>query len=558
MYNHLGETEREFLHEDVGNVLEELYGDQAHEIAVQLARHFVEAGLDDRALGYLIQAGDAAYRQYANTEAVAHYTRALNVALHSESTSQQLVHLYTQRGRILELENRYEEALSNYEEMSVQAEHLDSQELRLASLNALGTVYAVPSAVTDFERAKLTSEQALALAQELGDRAAEARALWNLLLVYRFGFDEPQQAAGYGEASLEIARDLEQREQLAYILGDLAAIYAQLGHRRKAQILVHEAQKCWHELGNLPMLANALTGSAMISYETGDFQSAVEAADQGIEVAEASGNTFVQIFTRSLTAYVHRDRGDYGTVFRFLETGIRLGREHSMEGFTASCALTLALAYCDLGQVEPARALCHQALQHVDAAPRFINLPDLHHTLQANLHLMDGNLSAAREAITKCRFDTSMAANSTAPSLLWPSVVCAVALASQDYDRVTSLADEIIDRYEHVGMRAGLPDVLYFKGRAQLARGDVEAAWQTLNRASTDAESMGARRILWQILAALAEIESRRGHVAEAENLRAQAREVIAFIADHAGTPELCASFLTRPDVRAVLEERAE
>ncbi|MFQ5593143.1 MAG: hypothetical protein ACE5HA_03240 [Anaerolineae bacterium] len=76
--------------------------------------------------------------------------------------------------------------------------------------------------------------------------------------------------------------------------------------------------------------------------------------------------------------------------------------------------------------------------------------------------------------------------------------------------------------------------------------------------ARAEAEAMGARRMLWQILAALAEIEGQRGRMAEAENLRAQAREVIAFIADHTGTSELRASFLAQPEVHAVLEEPAE
>ena len=40
LYNELDEAERAYLHEDVGNALEELYGDQVDEIVVQLARHF--------------------------------------------------------------------------------------------------------------------------------------------------------------------------------------------------------------------------------------------------------------------------------------------------------------------------------------------------------------------------------------------------------------------------------------------------------------------------------------------------------------------------------------
>jgi hypothetical protein len=55
--------------------------------------------------------------------------------------------------------------------------------------------------------------------------------------------------------------------------------------------------------------------------------------------------------------------------------------------------------------------------------------------------------------------------------------------------------------------------------------------------------------MLWRILALQAELA---GDPAQAEALLAQARAIIATIADHAGSPELRASFLARPAVRAV------
>ncbi|MFQ5593938.1 MAG: AAA family ATPase [Anaerolineae bacterium] len=79
LYRDLSETEREFLHEDVGNTLEALYGDQAEEIAVELARHFQAAGIPEKAIHYLYQAGNRAIRLSANDEAIAHLTRGLSL-----------------------------------------------------------------------------------------------------------------------------------------------------------------------------------------------------------------------------------------------------------------------------------------------------------------------------------------------------------------------------------------------------------------------------------------------------------------------------------------------
>ncbi|MCZ7570592.1 MAG: adenylate/guanylate cyclase domain-containing protein [Ardenticatenaceae bacterium] len=76
-------------------------------------------------------------------------------------------------------------------------------------------------------------------------------------------------------------------------------------------------------------------------------------------------------------------------------------------------------------------------------------------------------------------------------------------------------------------------------------------------RAHAEAGALGSRRTSWPILFALSELEIRRGNLAEAETLRRQAREVVEYIADHAGTLELRAAFLNLPPVRAVREGNA-
>jgi adenylate cyclase len=87
LYDSLDEVERAYLHEDVGNVLEELYGDQASEIAAiaaiapQLAWHFQEAGMAEKAIHYLHQAGEKAVQLSAYQEGIAHLTRGLELLM---------------------------------------------------------------------------------------------------------------------------------------------------------------------------------------------------------------------------------------------------------------------------------------------------------------------------------------------------------------------------------------------------------------------------------------------------------------------------------------------
>ena len=75
-YATLVEPTRRQLHLRVGEALEELHGDSLEEVYDLLARHFSEADKPEKAVDYLLAAGDAARRIYADQEALGHYRKA--------------------------------------------------------------------------------------------------------------------------------------------------------------------------------------------------------------------------------------------------------------------------------------------------------------------------------------------------------------------------------------------------------------------------------------------------------------------------------------------------
>jgi ABC-type transport system substrate-binding protein/class 3 adenylate cyclase len=75
-YASLVETKRKKLHKRVGEALEEIYQDSPEESFGLLARHFSEADVPDKAVEYLLRAGDRARSIYADQEALEHYHKA--------------------------------------------------------------------------------------------------------------------------------------------------------------------------------------------------------------------------------------------------------------------------------------------------------------------------------------------------------------------------------------------------------------------------------------------------------------------------------------------------
>ncbi|MDP8930687.1 MAG: AAA family ATPase [Actinomycetota bacterium] len=143
-YSSLLRSERRRLHMVVGGALERLYPQRRGELAGQLARHFEQAGREERAAPYQLEAGQQALRRFAHREALDLLEKA---AAHAGRTGD---------------DDR-------------------SLRFRLATLLGLGEARRANG---DIPTAKATFEEAAALARDRSDVESLARA-----------------ALGYGKAS---------------------------------------------------------------------------------------------------------------------------------------------------------------------------------------------------------------------------------------------------------------------------------------------------------------------------------------------------------------------
>src|SRR5205807_7793499 len=119
-----------------GEQLLQHYGKRAPRIAAQLAMHF-ERGRDfERAIEYLIQAGDNAAQLYANDEAEKHYSRALELVekLPAEDQTKKKLTIFQKRGGNNLALSRFNEAVGDYNSMlqAAQAIHDPAVELGAA------------------------------------------------------------------------------------------------------------------------------------------------------------------------------------------------------------------------------------------------------------------------------------------------------------------------------------------------------------------------------------------------------------------------------------------
>jgi ATP/maltotriose-dependent transcriptional regulator MalT len=248
---------------------------------------------------------------------------------------------------------------------------------------------------------------------------------------------------------------------------------------------------------------------------------------------------------------VYYEQGDSGKAIEGLEQAIHLGEHAGFVGPLVAARASLAMVYGDLGAVDHGLELANLA----DAAAE-VHIPAWRPwtlAVLARIYLLAGDVAQAETVVKASLSDADKVGFLSFAIFLASLSEAQLALAQGDCAHAIAVMDELSALLRKGGMRAYLPDALYLKAKALLAQNRVGEAHEVLADARAVAEAIGSRRSLWPILLSLSQLEAKRGNPVEAANLRQQTREIVEYIAGHAGTSELRTSFLSLPHVQTVL-----
>ena len=544
---------RRELHQRVGEAFEARYANRLDEFAPVLAQHFRESGDDERTLRYATVAGDQGARLYANAEAAAQYSSALEAAERLGKTSEAIAHLYPSRGRVLELAGRYEEAVTNYERMAALARDSGDRGGVLRAEMALTTIRATPTPMFDATRGRELAERTIALARELGDRSAESKALWNLMILNVFGGGDGDEAIEAGERSLEIARELEAREQIAFTLNDLWRPYAAAGNVAAARACLEEARPIWKEIGNLPMLCENLIGTAALLALAGEPVEALALYDEAYAISEEIGNPWGQAHSLFNAYLVDVERGNVGRAMARMRECIQRSEEAGFLIPQSATRADLGVQYARLGQIDRGTELADRALE-IAKRQTPLAVP-MAMVSKAEILFIAGESGEAESVIAQAELGRLPGPVRGAAGAHVDILRGRLASARGDHGEAVDIADAVIAWLHRHELRQFLPAALLLKARAFTASGLSREADPLLREARSRAEDMGYRRLLWEIDAELSRMAADRGDAAEAAVLRAEAASIVSAIAETIDDAELHASFLALPDVSALLSE---
>ncbi len=549
-YESLLRADRRTLHQAVGRTLESLYPDRLDEIAATLGFHFEKAEELDKAVGYYIRAGEAAARIYALDESIELFCHTLELVPASFS-HENLTHLYSQYGRVLELAGRFDAVIEVYEQMCAEAVKRQDLRMELDALMSRAILHSTPSPLHNFAIAMQLCERALSIAQALEDREAQSRIYWSLMLATMFE-GKLGESIIYGEQSLELARATGNPERLAFILNDIARCYSSNGLIEKSAAAILEARALWKELGNLPMLVDNLGSSSDYLFLAGEYTQSIAVAEEAYEIAKSIQNIWGQTFCLMILGFSYTERGEIDKAIQVNQKMLSFDPRETLMIAQIATRGHLSDIYTEFGDPETGYKYGAAALGQTRDLE-----PGLQSAVLAGLVRHDLRMGNLVEAESLFETATSNYDPQNFTTFSPKYIECArndLLMYKGEFSAALEVLDSFLAILDRLQIVFCLPEFMFRKANALVALGRIDEALALLGEAVSLGERIESRRMLWKIYALIGELQSQSGHPAEAQAAQRKAREHIDFLSDHlpAGLRQ---SFLKMSAVVKLLQE---
>jgi class 3 adenylate cyclase/tetratricopeptide (TPR) repeat protein len=368
-----------------------------------LAYHYRQAGKPGKELFYTLQAAEQAKGIYANAEALRHYTRALELLDEMEAQAadeNRLYAIHTQRFEVLNgrREVFYLMGDSKAEQADAQALLQLAQQLEDDPAWMIDALLQQPGVAHWQSREELiaavpTTQEALNLAQRLGDRHREMQSLlaiakqrlflsdptwreigeraielaqqlgdqrYQALILTQTGTayawsDQPQRSMEYLEAALPISRALDDRITEVHLLSQIGLQLERSGDYYR--LLTEYHQKRLHisrEIGYRQGESDALISCGQIQgIYLGDYEAGLALLEEGRRIRESiTGRVFgvhTEMGALLRVIQILTMQGKHGEALEALEGTHRMDEQDIHEIMRAGLRLVSAVLYNTLG-----------------------------------------------------------------------------------------------------------------------------------------------------------------------------------------------------------------
>jgi predicted ATPase len=493
IYGTLLRRDRTELHGQVGQAIEQLYADRLEEHVEVLARHFGWSDHLDRALRYLIWAGQKARRIYANEQALQYFQQAVALLPRVPHLPEQELETAIGLGEVLAFTGDYDQARQHYQ----------------AALNLLDAHSADPvlGQRRNVERSGLLRRMA---------RTHERQGHHELAL-------QGLTAAREALAQTHSLRPLETAE----IMQDLALLHFRRGDLEPARRLLQDALGLVEGTPAYATVASIYNRLGGIAHAQNDWALAALYVRKSIALRESLGDSVELATSIGNLGALETEMGEYASALSNLTRCLELKRRQGQTEGIAIALNNLGLVHVRRGELEAGRQALAEALT-LARQIRYTSLLGQVHQNLAELHLAAQAWPEARESLQQA-LDVYRGLDPGEDLLSVFRLLGEVALEEERLPEAQAWQAEGESLLSKLGSRAGAlspvqrVEWLRFQGMLAGRRGETLAAQALLRESERLAIPVGNRHYLGRLAfergrqaARAAEQQRARQHYGEA------------------------------------------
>jgi len=513
-YSTLLVERRRALHRVVAAAIEELYADRLPEHYEALAHHYYQGQQWQKALDYLVKAGDKATAAYANQDALEYYARALEVCERlGESALATAIFVARSRGVVDYTVGDFHAYAADSDRMAVAARSLGDRRLEGMALARRGTAEFWDH---DFETAEGTLKAALAIGDE--------------------GFNDVRFVAS----------------------SELASMYVVINRHAEAEPLTRTAEDLAPKVGDRLTEAWWGVSGSLGSIWAGRFNEALEVLERWRGAAEKGRQITTLLWHRWEEALARGGRGEYQQALVLLTDVLaictRVGDLHTR----ARNLNTIGWLY---GELQDHQQAMEWNTRGVEAAVE-ANLPDPEVESNARLNLGDDLLALGRPDEAEEQFQkVEQVVRNPRPQdrwMLWRysqrlfHSYGELWLVRGDHGRALAYADECLALAEQSDSRKNIVKGCRLRGQVLLPQGKLAEAEKELAAALEIAQQVGNPPQLWKTQAALGDLRKAQGRPEDARQAYRDALAVIQGVAAGLSDESLRDTFLNSEHVQGI------
>ena len=361
---------RKALHRAVGEAIEDLYQDRLEEHYDELAHHFAQGEVWNKAVAYSWQAGAKAFARSALREAIACFEQAL-VAIEHLPESQE------RREQAVDLRLDIRNALIALGAHGAMFDHLCAAERLAASLDdhrRLGWVSAYLSNyfcnTGDQDRAVETGQRALAIAVASEDFALEVMATFFLGILY-LSLGDYRQAVHYHRKNVETLtgewlheRFGEAGRPSVFSRAWLDSSLAELGEFAEGMVRGEETVQIAETTVDQPFtLSHAYLGVGLLHLRKGDLPQAIAVLERSLGICQAGDVQLLLPLVASPLGYAYALSGRLAEALPLLEQAVEQSAATRTMLFYPLFVAHLGAAYLLAGRIEDASQQARHAFE---------------------------------------------------------------------------------------------------------------------------------------------------------------------------------------------------